>query len=69
MDIYHDNDDICSQLHKSILVSISMLALGDHSPGIIFFNVFMEQLHCRTVSMTTTDLESRGKVYFIDLSN
>lgn len=69
MDIYHDNDDMHSQLHKSIVVSISILALGNHSPGIVFFNVFMEQLHCRTAIMTITDLKSMGNVYFTELAN
>lgn len=58
-----------SQLHKRSLVSISILALGDHSPGIIFFNVFVEQFHCRMVFMTTTDLKSMGNVCFTELSN
>lgn len=43
------------QLRTSILVSISILALANHSPGIIFFNVFMEQLHGRTVIMVYGD--------------
>lgn len=55
MDIYHNDDDICSQLRTSILVSISILALANHSPGIIFFNVFMEQLHGRTVIVVYGD--------------
>lgn len=44
-----------SQLRTSILVSISILALANYSPGIIFFNVFMEQLHGRTVIMVYGD--------------
>lgn len=58
-----------SQLQESILVSISILALGNHSPGIIFFNVLMQQLHCRTVIMTVADLKSIGNVYFTELAH
>lgn len=39
-----------SQLRDSMLVSLLQLAVANHSPGIIFFNVFMEQLHGRTVA-------------------
>lgn len=62
-----------NQLRTSILVSISILALANHSPGIIFFNVFMEQLHGRTVIMviinSIVDLKSLGHVYFTELAN